>query len=68
MNRVVLCAALLVAVVFTHPTYYPDIADKFKNGNLADYEWPAYRSYHVHVIFQLEHQSDACTGYDEVRE
>eukprot|EP00128_Syssomonas_multiformis_P001366 Colp12_sorted_trinity150504_noHs@25276 len=52
--------ALALGVALAHPTFY-DVAPKaFGPGNL-----PPIRSFHVHVMFQKEHRSDACTGYDD---
>eukprot|EP00008_Paramoeba_atlantica_P014493 CAMPEP_0201500950 /NCGR_PEP_ID=MMETSP0151_2-20130828/83330_1 /ASSEMBLY_ACC=CAM_ASM_000257 /TAXON_ID=200890 /ORGANISM="Paramoeba atlantica, Strain 621/1 / CCAP 1560/9" /LENGTH=411 /DNA_ID=CAMNT_0047894425 /DNA_START=63 /DNA_END=1298 /DNA_ORIENTATION=+ len=61
MKSVLLLFCFLVLdVVYSHPTKYPDVTEDWVAPTL-----PPFRSYHVHVLFQPEHQSDACTGYDE---
>jgi len=61
---VVVVAAVVVGTVGAHPTYYPDVSSEAGEYGLEG-SLPPFRSYHVHVMFQPEHHSDSCTGYDE---
>jgi aromatic ring-cleaving dioxygenase len=57
----IVLATVLATSCWSHPTKYGDVTTKWVPGDPL----PPFRSFHVHVLFQKEHFSDTCTGYDE---